>query len=143
MAKQAKTRKPARRAAVARKGADTAAAGVRAAPRKRGKSSHGDLSCGEPARVDTYSDGGRLALVSFSCCEETRHAIFAGVGKPGKIPRRCGQEHLLPLQTRLERDKLEEYCIMVWGLNEEQATRLSASVPEQVGFTPDARARSK
>ncbi len=143
MAKQAKTRKPARRAAVARKGADTAAAGVRAAPRKRGKSSHDDLKCAEPARVFPYSSGGRLALVSFSCCEETRHAVFAGVGKRGKSPREIGKKHLRPLRTSLERDKLEEYCFMTWGLNEEQARTLSESVPEQMGFTPDARARSK
>ncbi len=130
MAKQAKTRKPARRAA-------------RAAPRKRGKSSHDDLKCAEPASVSTYSSGGRLALVSFSCCKETRHAVFAGVGKPAKFPTQSGKEHLRPLRTSLERDKLEEYCVMMWGLNEEQAMKLSASVPEQMGFTPDARARSK
>ncbi len=143
MAKQAKTRKPVRRAAVARKGAGTAAAGVRAAPRKRGKSSHGDLSCNEPALVFTYSSGGRLALVSYSCCQETRHAVFAGVGKPAKFPRPSGKKHLRPLRAGLERDNLEEYCFMMWGLNEEQARTLSASVPEQVGFTRDARARSK
>ncbi len=130
MAKQAKTRKPARRAA-------------RAAPRKRGKSSHDDLKCVEPARVFTYSSGGRLVLVSSSCCQETRHAVFAGVGKPGKSPRLGGQKHLRPLRARLERDKLEEYCFMMWGLNKEQARMVSESLPGQMGFTPDARARSK
>jgi hypothetical protein len=134
MAKQPTTTKLTRRAAVALMGAGTVAAAVKAAPAKAAEGMQGKQECGTPALVETLGKGNRQAIASFSCCDETRNALLAGVEEPKIRPRPTGKAHLRPLRDRLTSDNLEEYCFMIWGLDEKQARSLYDTVPQQMGF---------
>jgi hypothetical protein len=104
-------------------------------------------SCDKPMVVDALQRGigtpPRLALVSYSCCDETRNAVLVGVEEPMRKPTSRGKAHLKPLQTRLSQDNLEEYCFMIWGLSEEQVMTLRATVTKELGFAPRAAATLK
>ena len=59
-------------------------------------------SCDTPAQVVTYGEErARLALVSLSCCDETKNALLVGVEEPNGRADQTRQEHLQPLQDRL------------------------------------------
>jgi hypothetical protein len=91
-----------------------------------------DPSCETPAQVGTYRRGSRQAIISYSCCDETRNAVLVGVAEPQRQPTQRGRNHLQPLRNRLTVDKLDEYCFMIWGLDEKQVKMLFESVPSQL-----------
>ena len=86
------------------------------------------------AQVVTYKRSNALALVSFSCCEETKNALLVGVKERTES---VSQPHAArstskPLKDRLNNDNLLEYCFMIWGITEKQALQLFADDPEAV-----------
>jgi len=81
--------------------------------------------CKEKARVtkQTIGTGGgqKTILDVHSCCRETRNVITKGF----KQLSSGGKAHLQALSDELATQSLEEYCFMVWGLDEKElvATR--------------------
>ena len=140
MARKAKTGKLTRRDAVAMLGAGTVL-GVARTPPSMGEGAQGDHCDEGVAKVGTYKTSNALALVSFSCCVETKNALLVGVKEPGEtpVPTQRGKKHLQPLKVRLNNDHLLEYCFMIWGITGEQALRLFAEIPKQVGLQVDKR----
>jgi hypothetical protein len=138
MAKKTTARKLTRRDVVVL-GAGTVVAAMRSTP----ASAQDHPSCDSPSVVETLAGRSRgkprNVLVSYSCCEETKNAILVGVEEPKAQPTRRGKDHLKPLQTRLNYDALEEYCFMIWGLDEEQAKQMSAATVKMFGFAPRAK----
>ena len=110
MARKAKTRKLTRRDAVALLGAGTVL-GVARTPLTATpiEAVQQDPSCNDPAQVATYTRSNFEAIVSFSCCQETKNALLAGVEDPKGKPNNRGKAHLKPLQNRLNTDNLLEY----------------------------------
>jgi hypothetical protein len=136
MARRTTSRKLTRRDAVALLGAGTVAGAVRTVPTGAREVVQGGPSCKQEAPVGTFRNGSLLALTSYSCCEETRNAILVGVEDPGPTvkPNPIGKAHLKALQTRLNSDKLEEYCLMIWGLSDSQVRKFFEALPVQLGF---------
>jgi hypothetical protein len=137
MARKTTARKLTRRDAVALMGAGTVMAAVRpgpAAATPKGQKSKPE--CNMPAIVSTLGRGTAEAIASYSCCDETRNAVLTGVGEPGKSATVQGKAHLAPLRNRLVNSNLLEYCFMIWGLKEEEAKTLFATVPQQFKFEP-------
>jgi hypothetical protein len=69
-------------------------------------------------------------FVSFSCCDETRLAILTGAAKGSAT----GRTHLEPITKKLNEvgtDGLEEYCLMIWGLNKEHRDELVRTMTEK------------
>jgi hypothetical protein len=139
MARRTTSRKLTRRDAVALLGAGTVIGAVRTAPAASRAVAQGDISCDTPAVVGTLGRGSRLGLFSYSCCEETKNALLVGVQEKNRKPTERGKAHLVGLQERLRYDNLEEYCFMLWGLNQEQAIQLAKTLPQQMGFEPAKR----
>jgi hypothetical protein len=147
MARKPTTRKLTRRDAVALLGAGTVMAAVHpaapAAEAAGAEAQGGGIACDKPGQVGTFGRGNHQALASFSCCEETRNAILVGVGEPKRQPNTRGKGHLKPLRDRLVVDNLEEYCFMIWGLNEQQARDLYTKVPRDMGYEAVKRESGK
>ena len=134
MARKPTTRKLTRRDAVALMGAGTVMAAVRAAPAEAAGEAQGPVECSKPAQTTTLSKGSRRAIASLSCCEETKNAILVGVQEPGKSVSKGAKTHLGPIRDRLVADNLEEYCFMIWGLDEKSAMRLYDNTWKEMGF---------
>ena len=133
MARKPKTTKLTRRDAVAMLGAGTVL-GVARTPLTMAQTSQVQHpSCDTPALVATYQGGAAQAVVSLTCCEETKNALLVGVQEPGgkRMPTKRGKMHLQPLEYRLNNDNLLEYCFMIWGISGEQAKQLFDTVPKQ------------
>jgi len=144
MARKPTTRKLTRRDAVALMGAGTVMAAVRNAPiEAAGGEAQGGVPCGKPAQTATLSKGGRQAIASLSCCDETRNAILVGVEEPKKTVTKGGKTHLAPIRDRLVTDNLEEYCFMIWGLDEKQAVSLYENTWKTMGFERVTRGSAK
>ena len=139
MAKKAKTRKLTRRDAVTLLGAGTVMGVARTPLATAGEVVQKDPKCDNPCVAETYSKGSVQLLVSYSCCEETRNAIFVGVQDPKGKPNQRGKDHLKPVQTRLNYDTLLEYCFMIWGIDEAQAKVLFNVVPKTLDISVDKR----
>ena len=142
MAKKAKTRKLTRRDAVAMLGAGTVLGVARApltAATPGGQQDH--PSCDVPALVATYKRSSNLAILSVSCCEETKNALLVGVQEPTgtRQPTTRGKSHLKPLQHRLNNDNLLEYCFMMWGISATQAQQLFTTMAAQMDLQVDKR----
>jgi hypothetical protein len=143
MARKPTTRKLTRRDAVALMGAGTVMAAVRTPPVAAAEGAQGPVPCSKPAQTATLSKGSRQAIASLSCCEETRNAILVGVQEPQKTTSKGAKAHLGPIRDRLVADNLEEYCFMIWGLDEKEATSLYEGTWKQMGFERTTRGTSK
>jgi len=132
MAKKSSARRITRRDAITLIGVG-AISGVPRAASARSPQPHPE--CKNPATVSHLHQGTTQAIASYSCCEETKHAIFLGVGEPG-TPSSQGQTHLKPLQNELHNAQLLEYCFMMWGLTEAQAKNLYERVPKDLKYVP-------
>ena len=139
MARKPTTRKLTRRDAVALMGAGTVMAAVRTGPAAAAETVQGSVPCGKPAQTATLSKGGRQAIASLSCCDETKNAILVGVQEPNKTTSKGAKAHLGPIRDRLVTDKLEEYCFMIWGLDQKEATALYENTWKQMGFERTTR----
>jgi hypothetical protein len=142
MARKAKTRKLTRRDAVAMLGAGTVL-GVARTPLTAAKEvvQPDHPSCDVPAQVATYKRSNNLAIVSVSCCDETKNALLVGVQEPTgtRKPTPRGKTHLKPLEYRLNNDNLLEYCFMMWGISAAQAQQLFETMPKQFDLQVDKR----
>jgi len=68
--------------------------------------------------------------------------VLIGAGDTTRTPTPTGIAHLAPLRARLERDSLEEYCFMIWGLSEQQLKILRSTV-SKFGLVPRTTATQK
>lgn len=139
MAKSSKTRKISRRTAVVMMGAGTLLASRgRASGRTRQPGKPRPDRCVDPAIVVPYEFqlGGQThhAMLAATCCSESQNAILVGVEEAGRKPRPSGKSHLKPLTDRLNMDKLDEYCFMVWGLTEAQMNQMREVMPKTLGL---------
>jgi hypothetical protein len=91
-------------------------------------------SCDHPGAVTHYKKSANNAIVSLTCCEETKNAILVGVEEQGKKATLRGKTHLKPLRDRLINDQLLEYCFMLWGLDQKQAQSLFDRLPKELGL---------
>ena len=139
MARKPTTRKLTRRDAVALIGAGTVVAAMRPTPAAAGGAAQGGIPCSKPAQTATLSKGNRQAIAALSCCEETRNAILVGIQEPKKTTSKGAKAHLGPIRDRLVTDNLEEYCFMIWGLDEKEATALYETTWKQMGFERTTR----
>ena len=146
MAKSSKAKKITRRDAVVLLGASAIAAHGKPAsartqsPQKPSPKSGRPDRCGQPAVVTPYqfttSDGQvHQAMLAHTCCDESRNAVFVGVGKPGKGVSAGGPGHLKPMTDRLAVDQLDEYCFMIWGLTEVQVNQARETTTQTLKLT--------
>jgi len=137
MARKHTAKRLTRRDAVALLGAGTVFGTVRLESRHAGDfMQSGKDACKELAKVQKLSSGTgknvRQVLFVDSCCSETKNAILVGVEDPGKKTTPNGKIHLAPVQRDLKAATLEEYCFMVWGLDEAQVKAMRDMVPTQL-----------
>jgi len=136
MARERTSKRLTRRDAVALLGAGTVFGTVRLESRHAGDFLQAGKECKDPAKVLKLTAGtgkkARQILFVDSCCSETKNAILVGVEDPGKKATKLGKTHLAPVQRDLNAANLEEYCFMVWGLDEAQVKAMYDMVPTRL-----------